>query len=246
MIIVIPASSEDAVSEKGLEALIKFGPYQNHEALVVAKPSDEARLKVVFDKVQNLFSKVSTHVFSQDGPSAPPSDINFCWFHSAHYLKYVANSVAPWFWFGAQATPLKSGWLDSLESEYNLAKMPFLGAFVDTELVSADGTTYKEGQHLARSAVYSQEYLPNSSLASHSPLFPINYEVFCQNEIVPRAHNTSLIQVAGDVKSSSVLYHGHLKEAAPEPSESSGKPSGKPSGKRSGKTEDKLEKAALE
>ncbi len=210
MIIVIPASSEDAVTEKGLEALIKFGPYQNHEAVVVAKPSDEANLKVVFDKVQNLFSKVSAYVFSQDGPSIPPLDINFCWFNSAHYLKYVANSAAPWLWFGAQATPLKSGWLDSLESEYNLAKMPFLGALVDTELVSADGATYKEGQHLVRSAVYSQDYLPNSSLAAHSPMFPINYEVFCQNEIVPMAHNTSLIQVDGDVKPSSVLYQSGM------------------------------------
>ena len=218
MLVVIPVSSEDAaVTPEFSEVLRSFGPYPNHEAMIVAQPSDQPKADALFQELNNLFKNVSVHVFSQDGPTSSPQSLNYCWFHAAHYLQFDKQNTMPWLWLGSKATPLRKGWLDSIEVEYNLAKMPFWGAFADTELVAEDGTKTSEGQHLVRTAVFPPNFLSFSSLASHSSHFPVTFEVFCQWEMAGRAHGTSLVQFGeGPVRPDAVLFHGVLSEKPPQ------------------------------
>lgn len=195
MLVVIPVSSSDADLISDFTAVMRhFGPYPGHQALVVVRPSDEAHARKVWEAVEGLFDSVDFHVFSQDGPIGWPQGPNFYWGTTAHHLQFERGNTLPWLWMELDTTPLKAGWLDALETEYRLAKMPLLGMLETTHGVNAKGEKVDMGQHIVGVAVYPPNLADYSTLWAYAPQMPTAFDVLCQWEFVPKSHNSALMQ----------------------------------------------------
>jgi hypothetical protein len=203
IVIPVPSSSLPSVSDFS-SAIQKFGPYPNHQALFVSRPAETEQVKLLMDQISGLFDKYDLYVLKQEGGLDPSHEPNLFWGEVCHHLQFERGNTLPWFWLGLDSTPLKARWLDSIETEYNLAKMPFLGPFKSDE----------EGEYLAGTAVYPANIDGLSILYSYASKIPTPFDVLCRWEFTPRAHKSQLLQFAGESDSSNVvLLIGRIEEA---------------------------------
>ncbi len=104
----------------------------------------------------------------------------------------------PWFWCELDCTPLKKGWLDTLETEYRMTaeSHPFMGVREQTRVTNASGELVDGGSHMAGTGVYP----PNVHVFSHLWLFvhkmTTAFDIVIQWEIAPVLKTTTLIQHA--------------------------------------------------
>jgi hypothetical protein len=195
MLVVIPVSSADAALTPDFSAVLRhFGPYSGHEALVVVRPSDQSHGEKLWKSLDGLFDKCELHVFSQDGPIGWPKGPNFYWGTTCHHLQFERGNKLPWLWMELDSTPLRKGWLDDIETEYNMAKMPFLGVLETTHATDAEGNRKEMGRHLVGVAVYPPNIGDYSTLCSYAARMDMAFDVLCQWELVPRSHNSKLFQ----------------------------------------------------
>jgi hypothetical protein len=195
MLVVIPVSSADAALTPDFSAVLRhFGPYSGHEALVVVRPSDQPHGEKLWKSLEGLFDKCELHVFSQDGPIGWPQGPNFYWGTTCHHLQFERGNTLPWLWLELDSTPLRKGWLDEIETEYNMAKMPFLGSLEVTYALNSKKERVDLGKHLVGVAVYPPNIGDHSTLVSFVPRMNSAFDVVCQWEFVPKAHVSPLFQ----------------------------------------------------
>lgn len=197
MIVVIPVSASDANLISPFAKAVKHcGKNSGHSAIVVARPSDSTHADRLVAELGDTFDTISTHIFGQDGPSGWPKGPNFYWSSTVHYLQTTLRTQSPWLWCELDCTPLKSGWVDALSTEYNLAKTPFMGVLEETHAVDAEGNPVSSGKHLVGVAVYPPFISSFSTLWPYVPQMPTPFDVVCQWEFVPHTHETKLLQHA--------------------------------------------------
>jgi hypothetical protein len=195
MLVVIPVSSADAALTPDFSAVLRhFGPYSGHEALVVVRPSDRAHGEELLKAIDGLFDKSDFYVLPQDGPIGWPQGPNYYWGMTSHHLQFERENKLPWLWMELDSTPLREGWLDEIETEYNTAKMPFLGVLETTHAIDSQGNKKEMGQHLVGVAVYPPNIGDYSTLCSYAARMDTAFDVLCQWEFVPRSHNSKLFQ----------------------------------------------------
>jgi hypothetical protein len=197
MIIIVPVSRyefEKTLNMFGfLKALRHFGPYRNHQLLVVSRPTDKIFAKSIFDLSKDLFSKSSLHVFETDGESGWPLGPNFYWKETIKHLKESKNKH-PWFWMELDVIPLKPKWADILEKEYNLKKKPYMGMLQDTTTTTMDNVQINIAKHLQGTAVYPHNIHEICDIWEYVDKIKIAFDVICQWQIAPNTHDTDLIQ----------------------------------------------------
>lgn len=195
MLIVIPVSSHDASLIPAFSKAVRhFGAQSGFEAVVVARPSDEGHAQDLKQELDGLFDSVTVHVFSQDGPSGWPLGANFYWSSTIHYVQTVRRSAQPWLWMELDCVPLAKDWAMRLLTEYNLAKMPFMGVKQKTHATDNMGQIAAAGDHMVGAGIYPANISQFSQLWPFVPQMPTPFDVVCQWEIVPRLHDTKLIQ----------------------------------------------------
>jgi hypothetical protein len=195
MLVVIPVSSADADLTPDFSAVLRhFGPYSGHEALIVVRPSDKSHGEVLWGSLEGLFDKTDLHVLPQDGPIGWPQGPNYYWGMTCHHLQFERGNKLPWLWLELDSTPLRNGWLDEIETEYNLVKKPFLGVLETTHGINSAGEKVDMGQHIVGVAVYPPNISDYSTLWAYAPKMTTAFDVLCQWEFVPKAHNSPLIQ----------------------------------------------------
>lgn len=197
MIIVIPISKNDFSSVLNVFGFVKtlktFGPYLDHELLVVTRPSDVSYAKAIYDLVFDLFQKHDFHVFDEDGPSGWPQGPNYFWKKTIDYLKSTDNQ-SPWLWMELDLLPLKPNWPDLLEAEYKKQNKPFLGTIQDTNIVTSDSYRVIIAKHLQGTAVYPPDIWNHCSVWEYVDRIDKAFDVITQWEVVPRTADTKLIQ----------------------------------------------------
>lgn len=197
MIIVVPVSKTDADVGLGfIKSFNHFGPYPNHKLLVVCRPNaaDYAEEVLLAITNKNQFQSIDFHVFDDDGPDGWPRGCNHYWAETAKYLDDVIKSEEPWLWLEMDMVPIKQGWADDMYLEYKEQGKPFLGNLGNTTTVTSEQEVLVLCKHLVGAAIYPPNLDKYSKLWRKVQVLGVAWDVLCQWEFVPNAHETSLMQ----------------------------------------------------
>ena len=125
LLVCIPSFPGDAwLVLKNLEWVAELDGKLNYECLLsMEKGMDFAAIQ---DKAGEIFTKV--HVFQRlpRQNKTWPFPQNKCFQDSARHIE-TKFPGSHFFWWEADCIPLKSGWLDALEAEYQKGGKPFCG-----------------------------------------------------------------------------------------------------------------------
>lgn len=196
MLCVIPVSSHDASLIPSFSKAVRHcGANALHQALVVVRPSDSASGQELVKSLDGLFESIELFVLPSDGPAGWPKGPNFYWASTITHLMAVGNQQ-PWLWCELDCTPLKSGWLDALATEYNLvsSSKPFMGVIETTHATNAAGEPVDAGKHLVGVAVYPASISRISQIWPYVINMTTPFDVITQWEVVPKSHDTKLMQ----------------------------------------------------
>jgi hypothetical protein len=211
MLIVIPVSfSDEKLIKDFSKCLEHFGPYENHHLLVVSRPSDASLAVNVFNKVKSSFASSEIFCFEQDGTKGWPQGPNFYWRSTINYLKNTNNQL-PWLWMELDMTPLKHGWIDTLEQEYNISGKHCLGWTQDTTTVTTDQIIIRLTKHLVGAAIYPPDISECCTIWEYVDRIPTAFDVLCQWELIPNTHHTTLFQHCFRTQNYKKLKDGKIK-----------------------------------
>ena len=192
MLLVIPVSEADAhMAEPLSDLLTAFGPYHLHDLLVVGSNENAKLVQELHDKLSPLFRKSETFIFNcvvKGWPKGP----NYYFRSTITYLYSKGPVDQPWYWFEMDNTPLRGGWLDALQTEYNLANAIFMGAKQATFYKDATGALTVNGYHMCGTAIYPADFVERSTLWKFEE--GIAFDVWIQWEVLPYLHDTKLMQ----------------------------------------------------
>lgn len=212
MLIVIPISETDSnLIEDFSNCFIKFGPYINHNILVVSRPSDARYAVDIFQKIKHSCNNIDIHIFDSDGIRGWPQGPNHYWKQTILYLKYKLKNKLPWLWMELDMTPLHQNWIDIIENEYKNCGKKCLGWIEDTTTVTKDNRVIPIAKHLVGAAVYPPDIDKICKLWNTVDVIDIAFDVVCQWELVPISHHSMLFQHGYRTKKYKEHFLGHIK-----------------------------------
>jgi hypothetical protein len=97
-----------------------------------------------------------------------------------------------WYWFELDNTPLKQGWADILQTEYNLSKSLFMGVKHPTYYTDPDRKLVIKGYHMAGTGIYPPDFTNRCNLWRYEE--GVAFDVWIQWEVLPHLTDTQLIQ----------------------------------------------------
>ncbi len=114
----------------------ELGGCPQHECLLVADAGVQWNTCLqILTLANQTFRKAS--IITTDKPyDGWPLACNKMFFTAAKWAQ--ENKTDPWLWMEPDAIPLKRGWLDSIQTEYNRRGAPFMGAIVDGRMFGSD------------------------------------------------------------------------------------------------------------
>ena len=205
MIIVVPVSKTD---EEVLDDFIRvfnlFGPYKGHDLIVVNRPRDYKWGRAVYRSIKDSnFKSTTHHVFEEDGRAGWPAGPNHYWVETVNFLaeEYEGDRDQPWLWLEMDMTPIKRGWLDKLQHEYDSCGKPFMGNLAWTTTTTTEDDESHKMLNLCQHLVGAAIYPPASDMDKYSKLWrnvnKINtaWDVILQWELPQHAHDTNLLQL---------------------------------------------------
>jgi hypothetical protein len=195
MLIIIPVSvTDEKLIDDFSDCLNHFGPYTNHELLVVSRPSDILHAVKLLNKIKSKFKTSDIHAFPEDGKRGWPQGPNFYWQETIKHLKEERKNKLPWLWMELDMTPLKHNWIDILEKEYKKCGKYCLGWTQNTTTVTDDGVIVPLTKHLVGAAIYPPDIDVCCTIWKHVDKIATAFDVLCQFELVPNSHHTNLFQ----------------------------------------------------
>lgn len=194
--VVIPFHAGDVeLVENQLAWIDELGGARKFECVLVAdaKQTDDDVAKIV--KLAKLCFKKHVLVrtpyrikLSQTGDSPWPVGANWAFYSAAFYMGMTSKDG--WLWCEGDCCPLKEGWLEEIDHEYQSKGKPFLGPVIITQNKSF------RPQYMNGTAVY-----PNNALKYfHAAMVDFlkgaghAFDISGSAQTVPNAHFTKLIQ----------------------------------------------------
>jgi hypothetical protein len=197
MIIVVPVSVTDGeVKDEFIQMFNLFGPYDDHDLVVVSRPADFKVARKVFRSIENHnFKSAVHHIFDEDGRRGWPGGPNHYWRETALYLRdEYRNTDQPWMFLEMDMTPIDHKWADRLQEEYDACGKPFMGNLSWTTTTTAEQEILNLCQHLVGAAIYPPDLDPYSKIWTKVNQINTAWDVLLQWEFPPHAHDTELIQ----------------------------------------------------
>ena len=212
MLIIIPVSVTDEKLINDFSNCLKlFGPYPQHELLVVSRPSDASYAVTLLNKIKKLFKVADIYAFEGDGTRGWPDGPNFYWNRTILHLKNERKNKLPWLWMELDMTPLRTGWIDILETEYKKSKKYCLGWVQNTTTVTSEGKVVTIAQHLVGAAIYPPDIDVCCDIWRHVDKIKTAFDVLCQWQLVPNSHHTTLFQHCFRTQNYKQLEDGTIK-----------------------------------
>ncbi len=194
MLLCIPISESDKHLLDGFIACLqKFGPYNNHQLLVVGSPNVSTEIQDTELILRDLFASSSSLVFKKNYTTGWPHACNSYFFNTAAHVEFELkpDPSVPWYYFELDNTPTKQGWLDELQADYIAARLAdgtkaFMGVRQQTLVADLSTNQLKSGtgSHMVGTGMYPI-YLSKHSLLIKSiwnvPNIP--WDVYMQWEI---------------------------------------------------------------
>lgn len=192
MLIILPVSASDAhLIVPLVEVMTKFSGLEQHRALVVTAESTRDEGESYTALIRSLFAEVNLFVLPKPAPPGWPQGCNAYFAMTADHLE-ISGNTEPWYWLEADCTPLTEGWIASLVAEYELAKMPFMGAKEQTTARRPDGSVIADGYHMVGTGIYPPNLSKFTTLHRYADNIP--WDTFWRWEIINHIHPTKLIQ----------------------------------------------------
>lgn len=194
MLLVIPVSEADAQMAEPVSAIIAaFGPYPLHDLLVTGSHENAATINKLAADLGPHFRSVDVNIFAcpiKGWPKGP----NYYFRSTVTYLFSRGMAKQPWYYFELDNTPLKAGWLDTLQTEYNLNNAVFMGAKQPTVYNDAanGNQLVVQGHHMCGTSIYPANFVEYSSLWRFEE--GIAWDVWIQWEVLPHLHESRAMQ----------------------------------------------------
>lgn len=189
--LVIPISSADCdIATRLLKHLSEESDSARNRplTLILAKP--------LFDRVEEfrtlglkITDDVSVSVLTSEKTGWPQGPNHM--FQGAVQHLFETGNKSPWIWVEADSTPLTRNWVDTIELEYNTARLPYMGTARTSILRDSTGEPHgTDGEYLIGVAVYPPDFHNRSLLWRFLSQYP--FDIYCRWEIRPRAHVSDL------------------------------------------------------
>jgi hypothetical protein len=212
MLIVVPVSSADEILIDNFANIINaFGPYPEHELLIVSRPSDSVYAVKLFKKIFKSFQYCDIHVFRHDGLRGWPLGPNFYWSETIWHLHVEKQNTQPWLWMELDMTPLKPNWINLLQEEYKACGKPCLGILENTTTVTLDGVIVNLTKHLVGAALYPPNLTDFCSMWKNVSRINTAFDVLCQWEITPHSYASKIIQHGFRTKNYKIKENGIIQ-----------------------------------
>lgn len=189
MILTVPISGHD-VNLLPLVEKILLNDIENehgfgfHRLIVVPAPSVAVEGKRFCESVGGSFESAEVVPLKSEPSFDPPWPRN-CNQHFYETARIVneRHPDQPWYFFELDNTPVKYGWLDMLQQEYNAGGKPFCGKVHPTWRLR-DGKFQREGSHMVGTGVYAGNLFTSSTMIDFIIAGVDPFDVALQGEIM--------------------------------------------------------------
>lgn len=205
MLIVFPCAKSDIQLLPVLSKVINhLGSNKGYSAVVCPTSDAFSEGKEFAESIATCFDKVDVEPVDLEGitgwPLAPNRHIRLC----AAMIATKYPQCTGWYFFEADNTPLVQQWVARFSAEYQENGKPFMGAVVPTRgFVMRDGQKVPQDgdPHMVGTGIYPSMFgvksikLPSADKWAPWTRMPLEpWDIGVRDEVVPFAHNTSLIQ----------------------------------------------------
>jgi hypothetical protein len=229
MLIVIPVSLSDLkLLDPMLDAMEHFGGLRNHSILFVPAPSVLGDVSLKATRLRSGCPNVAVEALPREPHGGWPVACNMHFRDTVDMLEKRQNAL-PWFWMEPDTTPIRGGWADQLETEYNRNGALFMGVIRDVkEVLFKNGIPVDDGRYMVGVGIYPPNFKSYCGLYQHvgvpgsekNP--PVPFDVRQRWEVNPMArpaHHTNLIAHhprTGNYQSQDGILKGEDLEERPE------------------------------
>jgi hypothetical protein len=217
MLCVLPVTKSDKALALKLAGLISlFGGVERHKILVVGTSSTASEATKVKELLTGVFGESALYIPETECEIGWPQSCNHLFSNVVTHLERERNKL-PWYFLEADCTPLRKSWLDDIETEYNQARKPFLGAVQKTRMVNPDTGDFvkHDGEHVIGSCVYPADFARRSTLWRYirwddelpkaSP-----WDVYIRHEVRPNTAVSKTIQSNWRTKNYEITASGRI------------------------------------
>jgi len=199
MLLVLPVSQADLnLATKLAGHIALLGNLARHRLLVVGTLMTKDEAGVLKDQLAPSFAATDLFIPDSECELGWPQSANHLWARTVRHLQRTGNQD-PWYWFEADNTPIREDWLDAVETEYNQAGKPFLGAVQPTRMLDRNtGEFVKvDGEHVIGTCVYPADFPKRSLLWSYTRIDDgpnvEPFDVYLRHEMRPQTAVSKLI-----------------------------------------------------
>lgn len=185
MIVLFSACHKDHFECKRLlEWCRELGTYPKHQALIVfgKQVEENDRLGIIAAAKQCGFKSVSAIAQKEEDARGWPYACNQMFQLGVRWIEDVGR--APFLWLESDATPLKPGWLDTLEEEYTRVGKPFMGVIYDWV------NQTRRMPHLTGVAIYPANFRRLNPYPMAATKVP--WDCTAPEQTIPRTHRSEL------------------------------------------------------
>lgn len=199
MLLFIPVTRADChLAAPLLNLMLELGGIGKHSMVIAIAHEgvSGADTEVILSKAAKLGPKVYPITMNPTVEYGWPRSPNLIFQEAAIY---VANQAAYgekcWYFFELDNCPLKEGWLDTLQQEYDAGGKPCMGVINKTmRSKRANGGQYQDGEHLVGTGIYPPNIFLMASICRNLHVLHDPFDVALQLQVVPMTHGTTLIQ----------------------------------------------------
>jgi len=185
MIVLFSACHKDHFECKRLlEWCRELGTYPRHQALIVfgKQVEENDRLGIIAAAKQCEFKSVAAIAQKEEDARGWPFACNQMFQLGVRWVEDVGR--APFLWLESDATPLKPGWLDTLEEEYIRVGKPFMGVVYDWV------NQTRRMPHLTGVAIYPANFRRLNPYPLAATKVP--WDCTAPEQTLPRTHRSEL------------------------------------------------------
>lgn len=195
MLLVIPVTKADQHLAKPLLSLmVKLGGVRPHKILFEFSSVIPGGLRKELEELGAQCGDTFSRELKTTDERGWPRSANSVFSETAlHVFEDRSYGEAAWYFFELDNTPMCRDWVQKLQDEYNLVKLPCMGV-VNRTMRGTAQLRRQDGTHLVGTSIYPVDLWSRVRICKHINSLPDPFDVVMQWEVVPMSHNTELIQ----------------------------------------------------
>ena len=195
MLIVIPVTKSDQhLAVPLLSLMVKLGGVRPHKILFEFSSLISGDLRSELHELGAQCGEIFSRELKTTDERGWPRSANSVFSETAlHVFEEKSYGEKSWYFFELDNTPMCRGWVQKLQDEYELARLPCMGVVNKTIRGTAE-LRKQDGSHLVGTSIYPADLWSRVKLCRHINMLTDPFDVVMQWETVKISHHTELIQ----------------------------------------------------